>query len=112
MTGALLIRWGESKVGREGKALAYFDGLAKQGKIHAHHEYISLTGASGGFMVIDGQMDDLLTVQVADATRKIVVEASSNVEDFTQEIFVGGSEATLQHEIALYGETLAGLGYL
>ena len=49
--GALIFTWGNSVRGREakgletfGKALAYYDELAKEGRIHGHREFFSLTG--------------------------------------------------------------------
>src|SRR4029079_2171427 len=56
MTGAVLVRWGANIPGRErkglevfGRAIARFEQLAKQGRIHSHSEYIALTGEVGGF---------------------------------------------------------------
>lgn len=119
MTGAIVIRWSGPKTGREvksletfGRALAYYDGLAKQGRIHGHHEYLQLVGKPGGFMIIDGPVDELLKVQVEEGTRRLITEANVNVADLTVEVFVGGSEGTIQQQIALYGETLQSQGLM
>ena len=54
MTGAVLIRWGGQVPGREakslevfGKSIERFEQLTKEGRLHAHREYIALTGKAG-----------------------------------------------------------------
>src|SRR3954454_9185598 len=66
MTGAVLVRWGANIPGRESKGLevfaksiARFEQLAKQGRIHSHNEYIALTGDVGGFMIVEGEVEEL-----------------------------------------------------
>ena len=66
MTGAVVIRWGGVVPGREAKALEVFgksverfEQLAKQGRIHAHKEYIALTGGIGGFTFVEGDIEEL-----------------------------------------------------
>jgi hypothetical protein len=51
MTGAALIKWGGQVPGREakslevfGKSIERFEQLTKEGRLHAHREYIALTG--------------------------------------------------------------------
>jgi hypothetical protein len=119
MTGAIVLRWGGAKVGREtkaletfAKALAYYDGLAKEGRIHAHHEYFSLTGKVGGFAIIEGQVDDLLRIQTEETSMRLLTEAGVTVEDFTIDTYVGGSESAVQHQVTLFGETLQSQGLL
>jgi hypothetical protein len=120
--GAVIITWGGSIPGREakalevfGKALAYFDELAKSGRVHGHKEYISLTGNVddvAGTMVIDGALDELLKVQTEERTRVLLGEASTICKSFTVRLAVGGDEQSLTGEIGLYSKTLQGLGYL
>jgi hypothetical protein len=122
MNGAMIITWGGNVPGREakglevfGRALAQFDELAKEGRIHGHKEYISLTGNTNevaGTMVIEGALDELLKIQAEEDTRALLVEAASITQNFTVRISVGGDEQTLTNEIGLYSKTLAGLGYM
>lgn len=118
MTGAMVIRWGESVPGRETKgletftkALAHFEGLAKQGRIHGHKEYLSLTGKTGGFMIIEGQIDELLKIQTEEATVRLITESQLITDGFEVQAYVGGSEATLQQMMGMYGETLQQMGF-
>ncbi|HEY7176347.1 MAG TPA: hypothetical protein VH442_15635, partial [Micromonosporaceae bacterium] len=67
MNGAVKISWGASVPGREatgltvfGDAIAYFEGMSKQGRVHGHREYFSVAGGFGGFMMIDGELDELM----------------------------------------------------
>ena len=122
MNGALIITWGRNPAGREakslevfGKALAYFDELAKSGRVHSHKEYISLTGnvdEVAGTMVVEGSVEELLKIQVEDRTRELLIEGALIAENFTVRVGVGGDEQTLMKEIGLYSKTAQGLGYL
>ncbi len=122
MNGAVIVTWGKVVPGREakglevfGKALAFYDDLAKKGRVHGHKEYISLTGNSTevqGTMVIEGAVEELLKVQAEDASRALIVEASAVCENFTVQIAIGGDEQSLTGEIGLYTKTLQGLGYM
>ena len=69
MNGATVIRWGAAVPGREakglevfGKAIEFFEGLSKTGRIHGHREYIALTGSVGGFMLVEGESKELLSL--------------------------------------------------
>lgn len=122
MTGAMVFTWGTPRPGREaaglevfGRALAFFDGLATQGRIHGHREYFSLTGSldgPNGMMIVDGDLDELLAVARDVRTRRLVTEAHAIMDRFSVQVYVGGSSATVHEEIALYAEALQGLGYL
>jgi hypothetical protein len=122
MNGAMIITWGGNVPGREakglevfGRALAQFDELAKEGRIHGHKEYISLTGnvdEVAGTMVIEGPVDELLKIQTEEKTRVLLTEGSSISKNFTVRVAVGGDEQTLTKEITLFTKTQQELGYL
>jgi hypothetical protein len=122
MTGAIVASWGNSVRGREskslevfGKALAHFEALAKQGRVHSHKEYIALTGNASrlsGFQIIEGEVEELQKILIEDDFRTLQVEASAIVENFTVTLYAGGSDRTVQELITRYAEATAGLGYL
>jgi hypothetical protein len=122
MNGATIITWGGNVPGREakglevfGKALAHFDALAKQGRIHGHKEYVSLTGdvdLVAGTMVIEGAVEELSKIQTEEPTRVLLAEAAAVTKNFTVRLTAGGDEQTLTKEITLFTQTLQGLGYL
>jgi hypothetical protein len=121
MTGGVVISWGTAIPGREQrslevftKALGYFEQLAKQGRIHGHKEYIAVTGNTGrasGFMLIEGQLDELLKIQIEPQVRKLVTEGTLICNNFSVQIFAGGSDNAMQHEISTYVEAAQELGY-
>ena len=122
MNGALIFTWGRNPAGREakslevfGKALAYFDELAKAGRVHGHKEYISMTGnvdEVAGTMVVEGAVEELLKIQLEDRTRELLIEGALIANNFTVRVAVGGDEQTLMKEIGLYSKTAQELGYL
>lgn len=119
MTGATVITWGASVPGREakgleifGKALAHFEGLAKQGRIHSHKEYFALTGREGGFMIIEGDVSELLKIVGEEATLRLNAEAAAIVQDFTITVYAGGSDQAVGDLMTNYTAAVQGLGYL
>ena len=119
MNGALMIRWGASIPGREGtsldvfgSAINRFETLAKQGRIHGHREYFSVAGDFFGFMLIEGELDELMKILVEDDTRKLTDQASTQVQDFSVEAYAGGSDNATQELVASYMTTLGELGYM
>jgi hypothetical protein len=63
MQGAVVIRWEAAIPGREakglevvGQAVARFEGFATQGHISAHRECFAVSGANGGFMVVEREL--------------------------------------------------------
>ncbi|MFA5891962.1 MAG: hypothetical protein WDA27_13595 [Actinomycetota bacterium] len=122
MNGAIIATWGTPVRGREakalevfGKVLAHYDDLAKQGRIHSHREYFSLTGNAskwGGMQIVEGETEELLKLQMEESTRRLTAEAQQIVENFTVQICVGGSERSIADEMTMYAETLKALGYL
>jgi hypothetical protein len=118
MTGAVLVRWGTNVPGREtkglevfGKAVERFEQLAKAGRIHAHREYIALTGTTGGFMIIEGEVEELQKMLLEPENLALTSQASLIVKNFEQNLYAGGSDQTIQQLIGVELESLATLGY-
>ncbi|MBV8236782.1 MAG: hypothetical protein JO075_13875 [Acidimicrobiia bacterium] len=90
--GAIIITWGNPVRGREmqsldvfGRALAYWDEQAKEGRIHGHHEYFALTGNATqrqGTMVVEGDLDQLVQLMVDEQNMRLLAEAGQIVENF------------------------------
>lgn len=119
MHGALVIDWGRSITGREGKGLevftqtlAHFDHLAKKGRVAGHHEYFRVVGPAGGMMVIEGELDELMKIQAEDDTRRLLLKANAIVDDLRVSICSGGTEASLQQDVQRYAESMQDLGYM
>ena len=122
MQGALMISWGSPVRGREaqslgsfGKALGYFEELAKEGRIHGHREYFCLTGNSAersGFMIVDGDLEELQKIQLEDRNLRLMAEASSIVENFEVTLCAGGSDQAIGENVARFTETMSEMGYM
>lgn len=119
MTGATVVTWGAGVPGREakglevfGKALTHFEGLAKQGRIHAHKEYFALSGRAGGFMIIEGEVDELARILTEEETVRLNAEAQTIVQDFAINLYEGGSDQTVGESVTRYTQSLQNLGYL
>jgi hypothetical protein len=119
MDGALMIRWGASIPGREaagldvfGSAINRFETLAKGGRIHGHHEYLSVTGRDGGFALLEGEMEELTKILAEEDTLRLNSQASAVVEDFEVQAFLGGSDQTIQQVLATYTTSLRDIGYM
>jgi hypothetical protein len=117
MNGAVLIRWGAGIPSREaaglevfGKAVARFEELAKSGRVHGHQEYFSVTGRNGGFMMIDGELDELMKILVEDETRRLTDQASAMVSDLEIQAFAGGNDQTTGQLVAAYTANLQEIG--
>lgn len=122
MQGALMISWGNPVRGREAqslgsfaKALGYFEGLAKEGRVHGHREYFCLTGNSAqrsGFMIVDGELEELQRIQVEDENLRLMAEASSIVESFEVTLCTGGTDQAIGEMVTRFTETMSELGYM
>lgn len=119
MNGATVIRWGAGVAGREakglevfGKAIELFEGLSKKGVIQGHREYIALTGRAGGFMLVEGETKELLALLAAPEILALNAQAESIVEDFSIQVFAGGTDQAIQEMIGTYSGALGELGYL
>ncbi len=119
MNGALVIRWGASIPGREaagldvfGKAISHFEGMAKTGRVHSHHEYLSVTGDTGGFMMVEGELDELMKILTEDETLKLNNQAAAIVMDFEIEAYAGGTDGAIQQLIGDYTASLHEIGLM
>lgn len=119
MTGAVVIRWGATIPGREAKALEVFgksierfEQLAKEGRIHAHREYIALSGRMGGFTIIEGQVEELQKILVEKETLTLNSQAEAIVSDFELTLYAGGSDQTVQEVMGTYMTALGDIGYM
>ena len=119
MNGAVVIRWGTSRAGREAKGLevfgstvAHFENMAKQGRIHGHREYFSITGRDGGFMMLEGEVAELTRIISEEETLKINATASAIVHDFEIQVYAGGTDQTVSELTRNYAESVQQLGYM
>ena len=119
MNGAIMVRWGASIPGREasgldvfGKAIAYFEGMAKSGRVHSHHEYLSVTGDTGGFMMVEGDLDELMKILAEQETLKLNNQASAIVSDFEIQAYAGGTDNAVQQLIGDYTANLQEIGFM
>jgi hypothetical protein len=119
MNGAVMIRWGAAIHGREassldvfGKAVAHFEGLSKSGRINGHHEYFSVTGRGGGFMMIDGELDELMKLLAEPETLRLNDQAGAIVEDFEIQAYAGGTDQSVQQVMTDYSESLHEIGFM
>jgi hypothetical protein len=119
MTGASVIRWGSQVPGREAKALEVFgksiewcERLAKEGRIHAHHEYVALTGKAGGFTILEGEVEELQKILAEPETLALNSQAGAIVEDFEITLYVGGTDKTMQELIGTYVGAMGEIGYM
>ena len=119
MTGAALIRWGGQVPGREakslevfGKSIERFEQLAKEGRLHAHREYIALTGKAGGFTILEGEVEELQKILVEPETLTLNSQAEAIVNDFEITLYAGGSDKAVQDLIGTYVGALGEIGYM
>jgi hypothetical protein len=119
MHGAVMIRWGANVPGREttglevfGRALNRFEGMTKEGRVHGHREYFSVTGRDGGFLLLEGEVEELTKILTEEETLKLNNQASAVVEDFEIQTYVGGTDQATQQLIGTYTSSLKDLGYM
>ena len=118
MNGAIQISWKASIPGREAKglevfgaALERFEGLLKQGRIHSHEEYFSVTGTEGGFMLVRGELEELVRISVETETLALNAKAAAIVQDFTIQLYGGGTDQAVQELMGQYVGSLQEIGY-
>jgi hypothetical protein len=119
MTGAALIKWGGQVPGREakslevfGKSIERFEQLTKEGRLHAHREYIALTGQAGGFTILEGEVEELQKILVEPETLMLNSQAGAIVTDFEITLYAGGTDKSIQDLIGTYMGAMGELGYL
>jgi len=114
--GAIIITWGTPVRGREmqsldvfGRSLAFWDEKAKEGKIHSHHEYLAISGNAtqrAGTMVIEGDLDQLAQLMVAEENTRLLAEASMIVDNLDTSL----CEANSDEAIGQYVSVLTDMG--
>ena|SRR5690242_17319097 len=119
MNGALMIRWGPNIPGREsvsldvfGSAINRFETLTKQGRLHGHREYLSVSGRDGGFALLEGDVEELTKIMTEEDTLRLNQQASAVVTDFEVQAYLGGSDQTVQQLIGTYTASLHDIGYM
>jgi len=119
MNGAVVVRWGSGIPGREasgldvfGKAVARQEELAKQGRIHSHKEFFALTGRDGGFMICEGEVEELLRIAAEPETLALNAKAAAIVQDFETQVYAGGSDQVIQELVGNYVTSLGEMGYM
>ena len=122
MQGAMLVSWGAPARGREakglevfGKALQMFEDHAKAGRIHGHREYFCITGNNSeraGFMVVDGEIEELQKILVSDDNLRLMTEASAITDNFEVTLCAGGSDQSVGEMVSRFTETNTALGYM
>jgi hypothetical protein len=119
VNGAIKISWKASIPGREAKglevfgtAVARFEAFAKQGRIHAHQEYFAVTGADGGFMLVTGELAELLKITAEPETLALNAQAAAIVQDFSIQVYGGGNDQSVQELMGNYMTSLQQLGYM
>ena len=119
MHGALMFRWGRSIPGREaasldvfGSAIKRFETLAKEGRVHGHREYVSITGRDGGFALVEGETEELTKILAEEDTIRLNVQASAVVDDFEVQSFIGGTDQAVQQAMGTYTSSLHDIGYM
>jgi len=117
--GAITVSWGAVIPGREakslevfGSAVARFEELSKSGRIHSHKEYFAVTGQFGGFMLIEGDLDELAKLAVEPETLALNSKAESIVQDFRVQMYGGGTDQAVQEMMGTYMGALQEVGYL
>lgn len=96
--GAIHITWGEGRPGVAetkalevfGSALAYYDGLAKSGRISGYRVYAS-TSRSAGQLTIDGELATLAQILTEPESLVELAKASAVVQDVNVELLLGGT---------------------
>jgi hypothetical protein len=118
-TGAVQISWGDNVHGREAKgldvfgaAVQRFEDLAKAGRIHSHKEFFALVGRSGGFMLVEGELEELQKILIEPETIALNAKAESIVHDYEVRLYAGGTDQSVQDVMGSYMGSLQELGYL
>jgi hypothetical protein len=119
MNGAMMIRWGANIPGREAvgldvfnSAINRFETMTKEGRIHGHREFISLTGRDGGFALLEGEVEELTKILAEEDTLRLNAQASAVVEDFEVQTFAGGTDQAIQQLVGNYATSMRDLGYM
>jgi hypothetical protein len=119
MQGAVVIRWEATIPGRGakglevfGQAVARFEGFAKQCHISAHGECFAVSGANGGFMLVERELTELTRIMTEEEMLALNAIAAAIVQDFEIQLYGGGSEQAVQQLMGSYTAGLQELGYM
>ena len=111
--GAVVFQWGPAVRGREQKALeifgesiAYWDDMVKNNRVSGHYPYFS-TNRNAGMWVIQGEIEELLAIRAEEDSIRLEGRVQMIVEDFSAELYAGGSVEALADLVGLYGEVIA-----
>jgi hypothetical protein len=114
--GALVFTWGSSVRGREQKSLdvfsesaAYWDDMVKNGRVSGHYPYFS-TYRSGGMWIVHGELEVLAAIQQEQDYQRLMLRVQMIAEDFTAEVYQGGSVEELMAPLGMFGEVTSDLG--
>jgi formylmethanofuran dehydrogenase subunit C len=116
VNGALVHTWQGTKTGREvkalevlGRAVAYYDELAKEGRIYAHTAFFG-GGNPAGMIIVTGDVDELRKIEMEEAYLQVLTEAALVADNFHAQLMGGGSADDSTEGITRYIETLGKLG--
>jgi formylmethanofuran dehydrogenase subunit C len=117
VNGAIVHTWQGTKTGREvvalevlGRAVAYYDELAKEGRIHGHQEVFCIGSEMTGLIIITGDVDELRRIEMEESYTRILGEASLVAEGFRSVAMMGGGADDISEGVTSYVETLGRLG--
>ena len=112
--GAIIITWGNPVRGREmqsldvfGRSLAYWDEQAKEGRIHAHHEYFAISGNAtqrAGTMVIEGDLDELARLMIDEQNTRLLGEASMIVDNLDTQLCEANSDEAITQYVGVLND--------
>jgi hypothetical protein len=116
VNGAIVHTWQGTRTGREvkalevlGRALGYYDELAKEGRIHDHRSFFG-GGNPAGMIIVSGDVDELRRIEMEDTYLQILTEAALVADGFQAQVMGGGSPDDSTEGITRYVETLRRLG--
>ncbi|HXX90774.1 MAG TPA: hypothetical protein VEI83_11200 [Acidimicrobiales bacterium] len=96
--GAIIISWGNQRAGITGtkgmevfgESLAFYDELAKEGRITSYRVFAS-TMRMHGSLVIEGDMTELARIATSTEATRLLAKAAAVVDDIELDLCVGGS---------------------
>lgn len=117
--GAMVTSWGAAQTtvppakGMEvfARALAWYDELAKEGRITGYRVYAS-TSRDRGMIVAEGDATELAKLSTEPAATTLLALASAVVQDVSSEVCIGGSpdDVVGYYTRVIEAMTEAGLG--
>jgi hypothetical protein len=96
--GAMLTTWGAARPGVApakamevfAKSLAWYDELAKEGRISGYRVYSSM-GRDAGMVIAEGTTTELAKISTEEQATTLLALASAVVEDVRSEVLIGGN---------------------